>query len=149
NTAAMDAFGIPAERQLRMPEWAGGRYSLWSAVGLPLVLRFGMPAFEELLAGARAVDRHFFGAELPQNLPVLLALAGIWNINFQGAVAHAVLPYAEALAKLPAYLQQLEMESNGKRVDRAGRVVDYHTAPVIWGGVGMNGQHAFFQQLHQ
>lgn len=149
NAAAMEDTGIAAENALRMPEWAGGRYSLWSAVGLPVALRFGMEAFEELLAGARTMDLHFRNAEPQRNLPLMLALVGVWNINFQGARAHAVLPYSEALAKLPAYLQQLEMESNGKRVDREGRVVDYHTAPVIWGGVGMNGQHAFFQQLHQ
>ncbi len=149
NVAAMDALGIPREHQLCVPEWVGGRYSLWSAVGLPVALRFGMPAFEELLAGARAMDRHFISAPARDNLPLLLALTGIWNINFHDAQTHAVIPYSEALALLPAYLQQLEMESNGKRVDRAGNTVDYRTAPVIWGGVGMNGQHAFFQQLHQ
>lgn len=149
NVGAMEEAGITPENRLRIPEWAGGRYSLWSAVGLPVALRFGMPAFEELLAGARDMDRHFRNAEPAQNVPLLLALAGVWNINFQDAESHAVLPYSEALARLPAYLQQLEMESNGKRVDRAGNIVDYRTAPVIWGGVGMNGQHAFFQQLHQ
>ncbi len=149
NVAAMHEAGIPGEHQLRMPEWAGGRYSLWSAVGLPVALRFGMPVFEEMLAGARAMDRHFRNTEPRGNLPLRLALTGIWNINFQDARTHAVLPYSEALAQLPAYLQQLEMESNGKHVDRDGRTVDYRTAPVIWGGVGMNGQHAFFQQLHQ
>src|SRR5690606_21272571 len=130
----MDALGIPREHQLCVPEWVGGRYSLWSAVGLPVALRFGMPAFEELLAGARAMDRHFISAPARENLPLLLALTGIWNINFHDAQTHAVIPYSEALALLPAYLQQLEMESNGKRVDRAGNTVDYRTAPVIWGG---------------
>lgn len=149
NVAAMNDAGIAEENQLRMPEWAGGRYSLWSTVGLPVALRFGMPVFEELLSGARVMDRHFRTAEPHKNLPLLLALVGIWNINFHDAPTHAVIPYSEALAKLPAYLQQLEMESNGKRVDRAGKTVDYRTAPIIWGGVGMNGQHAFFQQLHQ
>lgn len=149
NVAAMDKAGIPRERQLFMSEWVGGRYSLWSAVGLPVALRFGMDAFEELLAGARAMDVHFRDAEPRRNLPLLLGLIGVWNINFLDARTHAVIPYAEALAQLPAYLQQLEMESNGKRVDRDGRDVDYRTAPVIWGGVGMNGQHAFFQHLHQ
>jgi len=149
NTAAMDDAGISREHQLHMPEWAGGRYSLWSSVGLPVALRHGSAAFQELLEGARAMDRHFHSAEPRQNIPLLLALVGIWNINFHDAQSHAVLPYSEALAKLPAYLQQLEMESNGKRVDRAGHTVDYRTAPIIWGGVGMNGQHAFFQQLHQ
>lgn len=149
NVDAMSAAGIPREHQLRMPEWAGGRYSLWSPVGLPVALRFGMRAFDELLAGARAMDLHFRNAEPHQNLPVLLALTGIWNINFFDATAHGVLPYSEALALLAPYLQQLEMESNGKRIDRAGNAVDYRTAPIVWGGVGMNGQHAFFQQLHQ
>lgn len=149
NVTAMDAAGIAREHQLLMPEWAGGRYSLWSSVGLPVALRFGMAAFHEMLSGAREMDANFRGAEPRQNLPLLLALVGVWNINFHDAPLHAVIPYTEALAQLPAYLQQLEMESNGKRVDRAGRSVDYRTAPVIWGGVGMNGQHAFFQQLHQ
>lgn len=149
NVQAMDEAGIPRAHQLHMPEWAGGRYSLWSAVGLPVALRHGIEAFGEMLSGARAMDQHFRNAEPTQNIPLLLALVGIWNINFNDAQSHAVLPYSEALARLPAYLQQLEMESNGKRVDRAGRTVDYRTAPTIWGGVGMNGQHAFFQQLHQ
>lgn len=149
NIEAMNAAGIPGGRQLLMSDWAGGRFSLWSPVGISVALRFGWEAFAQLLEGARAMDRHFLEAPLDANLPVLLALAGIWNINFLDARSHAVLPYAEALAQLPAYLQQLEMESNGKSVDRDGRAVDYRTAPVIWGGVGMNGQHAFFQQLHQ
>ena len=149
NVDAMDAAGIPREHQLHMPEWTGGRYSLWSAVGLPVALRHGNDAFQELLDGARSMDLHFRDTEPLQNVPLLLALVGIWNINFHDALSHAVLPYSEALARLPAYLQQLEMESNGKQVDREGRTVDYRTAPIIWGGVGMNGQHAFFQQLHQ
>lgn len=149
NQAAMDDTGIPREHQLNIPDWVGGRYSMWSAVGLPIVLRHGVEAFSAMLDGARAMDLHFRSAEPPQNLPLLLGLVGLWNINFHDAQTHAVLPYSEALEKLPAYLQQLEMESNGKRVDRAGNTVDYRTAPIIWGGVGMNGQHAFFQQLHQ
>jgi len=108
-----------------------------------------MDRFEQLLAGARAMDEHFLAAPLAANMPVLLALLGIWNANFFGARTHAVLPYAEALRELPAYLQQLEMESNGKGVDRAGQRVDYQTAPVIWGAVGTNSQHAFHQLLHQ
>jgi glucose-6-phosphate isomerase len=127
----------------------GGRYSLWSAVGLAVALAIGMDAFEALLAGAHAMDEHFRTAPLERNLPVLLALLGIWYVNFHGAQAHAVLPYAEDLRELPAYLQQLEMESNGKRVDREGREVGYATCPVIWGASGTNGQHAFHQLLHQ
>jgi glucose-6-phosphate isomerase len=130
-------------------DWVGGRYSVWSTVGLPVAIAIGMDRFEDLLAGARAMDEHFLSAPLAANMPVLLALLGIWYANFFGASTHAVLPYAEALRELPAYLQQLEMESNGKGVDRDGRKVDYATAPVIWGSVGTNSQHAFHQLLHQ
>jgi glucose-6-phosphate isomerase len=132
-----------------MWDWVGGRYSLWSAVGLALALAIGMDAFEELLAGAHRMDTHFRSAPLDRNLPVLLALLGVWYVNFHGAQSHAVLPYAEDLRELPAYLQQLEMESNGKRVDRDGRTTDYATCPVVWGAAGTNGQHAFHQLLHQ
>lgn len=149
NAAAMDAFGIPAEHQLDIPEWVGGRYSVWSSVGITIALRLGWDVFVDFLAGARAMDRHFRTAEPRQNLAWLMGLVGIWNTNFFEVPMQGVLPYAECLQLLPNYLQQLEMESNGKRVDRDGIVVDYRTAPVIWGGVGQNGQHAFFQQLHQ
>ena len=149
NVAAMAEFGIPAEHQLEIPDWVGGRYSVWSSVGVTIALRLGWDVFEDFLAGARSMDRHFRTAEPRQNLGWLMGLVGIWNTNFFEVPMHGVLPYAECLQLLPNYLQQLEMESNGKRVDRNGNPVDYRTAPVIWGGVGQNGQHAFFQQLHQ
>ena len=149
NVEAAADFGIAPELCFPLWDWVGGRYSVWSAVGLPLAIAIGMDRFEQLLAGARAMDEHFLAAPLEANMPVLLALLGIWYANFFGAGTHAVLPYAEALRELPAYLQQLEMESNGKSVDRAGAQVDYATAPVIWGAVGTNSQHAFHQLLHQ
>jgi glucose-6-phosphate isomerase len=130
-------------------DWVGGRYSLWSAIGLPIALAVGFERFEELLEGAHAMDEHFRGAPLARNMPALLGLIGVWHGDFLGATTHAVLPYAQDLAWLPMHLQQLDMESNGKRVDRAGAVVDYATGPVIWGAPGTNGQHAFFQHLHQ
>ncbi len=149
NIEAASAFGIAPERCFPLWDWVGGRYSVWSSVGLPVVVAIGMDRFEGLLAGARAMDAHFLSAPLLANMPVLLALLGIWYTNFFGAETHAVLPYAEALRELPAYLQQLEMESNGKGVDRDGQRVDYATAPVVWGAVGTNSQHAFHQLLHQ
>ncbi|MDX1444291.1 MAG: glucose-6-phosphate isomerase [Gammaproteobacteria bacterium] len=149
NTRAMDEFGIPAAHQLDIPEWVGGRYSVWSSVGVTIALRLGWETFADFLDGARSMDRHFRSAEPRQNLGWLMALVGIWNTNFFDTPMHAVLPYAECLQLLPNYLQQLEMESNGKRIDRDGQPVNYRTAPVLWGGVGQNGQHAFFQQLHQ
>jgi glucose-6-phosphate isomerase len=130
-------------------DWVGGRYSLDSAIGLSLMLAIGPERFRELLAGMRAMDEHFAGAPLEHNMPVLLALLGIWYRGFWNAPSHAVLPYDQYLARLPAYLQQLDMESNGKRVDRHGREVDYPTGPIVWGEPGTNGQHAFFQLLHQ
>ena len=149
NLKAAAAFGIAAERCFPLWDWVGGRYSVWSSVGLPVAIAIGMERFEQLLAGARAMDEHFLSAPLEANMPVLLALLGIWYTNFFGAETHAVLPYAEALRELPAYLQQLEMESNGKGVDRDGQAVDYATVPVLWGSVGTNSQHAFHQMLHQ
>ncbi len=143
------AFGIDPDNMFEFWDWVGGRYSMWSAIGLPIALRIGWEGFEALLAGAHAVDEHFRTAPLADNVPVLMALLGVWYRNLFGAATHAVLPYAERLRRLPAYLQQLEMESNGKRVDRAGRVVGWHTCPVVWGEPGTNGQHAFFQLLHQ
>lgn len=145
----MDAWGIPSGNQLRFWEWVGGRYSLWSAIGLPIALCIGMAGFREFLAGARAMDQHFQHAPLLQNVPVLMGLVDVWNINFLGISARAVLPYDGRLQHLPAYLEQLEMESNGKSVDRAGQTVTYQTCPVIWGEVGPNAQHAFYQLLHQ
>ena len=149
NTGAATAFGIAPERCFPLWDWVGGRYSVWSSVGLPVAIAIGMDRFEQLLAGARAMDEHFLTAPLDANMPVLLALLGIWYANFFGAEAHAVLPYAESLRELPAYLQQLEMESNGKSVDRDGQPVDYATVPVVWGAPGTNSQHAFHQMLHQ
>ncbi|TAK67319.1 MAG: glucose-6-phosphate isomerase [Betaproteobacteria bacterium] len=149
NTEAATAFGIARERCFPLWDWVGGRYSVWSSVGLPVAIAIGMDRFEQLLAGARAMDEHFLTAPLDANMPVLLALLGIWYANFFGAETHAVLPYAESLRELPAYLQQLEMESNGKSVDRDGQPVDYATVPVVWGAPGTNSQHAFHQMLHQ
>lgn len=142
-------FGIAEDALFAIWDWVGGRYSLWSAIGLPIALGIGMKAFRELLAGARAMDQHFVSARMDANMPVLLALIGIWNRNFLGAAAHAILPYDQALEHLPAYLQQLEMESNGKAVDRDGAAVGTPTAPVVFGQTGTMGQHAFYQCLHQ
>jgi glucose-6-phosphate isomerase len=147
NVQAARAFG--AGEVLPMWDWVGGRYSIWSAVGFSAMAAIGADAFGEFLAGARDMDLHFADAPLERNVPVLLALLGIWNVNFLGAATQAVLPYATPLRLLPAYLQQLEMESNGKRVDRAGRSVAYATAPVVWGAEGTVGQHSFHQLLHQ
>ena len=149
NLAETARFGIADRNVFEFWDWVGGRYSLWSAIGLAIALSVGMDRFEEMLAGAQAMDRHFLSAPLAHNMPVILGLLGIWYVNFFGARAHAVLPYDQSLARLPAYLQQLEMESNGKRVTRGGDAVDYATAPVIWGEPGTNGQHAFYQLLHQ
>jgi len=147
NEAAARAFGIT--EVLPLAEAIGGRFSLWSAAGLSALCAIGAERFDALLAGAREVDHHFASAPLERNLPALMALLGIWNINFLGAATHAVLPYAHALRLVPAYLQQLEMESNGKCVDREGRALDYATAPVVWGAEGTVGQHSFHQLLHQ
>ena len=147
--AEMAKFGIKPDRRLTFWDWVGGRYSLWSAIGLPIALAIGMENFRQLLAGAHAMDTHFQTAPLERNLPVLMALAGIWNINFLGHTALAVLPYDQGLARLPAYLQQADMESNGKRVDRWSRPVGYATGPIVFGEPGTNGQHAFYQLLHQ
>ncbi len=142
-------FGIPPAQVLPMWDWVGGRYSLWSAVGLPLAVSIGMSGFERLLAGAQAMDQHFCQAPLKENLPVLLALLGIWNTNFLGAHTSAIVPYNESLRHLPGYLQQLEMESNGKTVNRDGQPLTCPANPIVWGEIGANGQHAFFQLLHQ
>ena len=149
NLAGAASLGVPEERVFPMWDWVGGRYSVWSAVGLPLALAIGMDAFGELLDGAAEMDAHFRGEALARNLPVLLALIEIWYVNFFGAQTRAVIPYSEDLRDLPAYLQQLEMESNGKRVDRDGKEVDYATAPVVWGAPGTTSQHSFHQLLHQ
>ncbi len=149
NHAAMDAFGVGAEARFAMWDWVGGRYSLWSAVGLALELAVGTPHFESLLAGAHAMDGHFRGAAVRDNLPALAGLIAHWNRNALGCASHAVLPYTQRLARLPAYLQQLEMESLGKRVTRDGRPVAESTGAVIWGEPGSNAQHSFYQLLHQ
>ncbi len=149
NPQAAIEFGIAEQNIFPMWDWVGGRYSLWSAIGLPTALTIGMDNFRALLAGAYAMDRHFRDAPLEQNLPVILALLGVWYNNFWGADAHAILPYDHYLRGLPAHLQQLDMESNGKCVTNAGDPVDYQTGPIIWGGAGANGQHAYHQLLHQ
>ncbi|HEX4985567.1 MAG TPA: glucose-6-phosphate isomerase [Burkholderiales bacterium] len=149
NLEATAAFGIIPERVFGFWDWVGGRYSLWSAIGLPIALAAGFDNFEELLRGGFEMDEHFRTMPLDRNLPVIAGLLGVWHIDFLGHPTHAILPYAQDLLHLPAFLQQLDMESNGKRVDRGGRTVDYATGPVIWGAPGTNGQHAFFQHLHQ
>ena len=149
NADAARAFGVAPPLCLPMWDWVGGRFSLWSAVGLPVAIAFGKSAFEQLLAGANRVDEHFRKTPLEKNLPALLALLQVWNGNFLGAASHAVLPYDRRLRLLPSYLQQLEMESNGKSIRRDGENTATHTAPVLWGGEETNGQHAFHQMLHQ
>jgi glucose-6-phosphate isomerase len=142
-------FGIPAENIFPVWEWVGGRYSLWSAIGLPIVLAIGMQNFRELLAGAYAMDQHFCNAPLRQNMPVILGLLSVWYNNFFHTQAHAILPYDQSLYLLPAYLQQAHMESSGKQVQKDGAPVDYATGAIIFGTPGTNGQHAFYQLLHQ
>ncbi|WP_374384885.1 glucose-6-phosphate isomerase [Dongia sp.] len=149
NIDAVKEFGIHPDRMFRFWDWVGGRYSLWSAIGLSIILAVGAHKFRDLLAGAAAVDRHFLEAPLTQNLPVIMGLLQVWHRNFCGHASQAILPYAQDLWRLPAYLQQLEMESNGKRVTREGVPVTWATSPVIWGQAGTNGQHAFHQMLHQ
>ena len=143
------AFGVSRERVFPIWDWVGGRYSLWSAVGLALMVAIGPHAFDEMLRGAESMDEHFRTAPFAQNLPVVMGLIGIWNTNFLGATTNAVLPYNESLKYLPSFLQQLEMESNGKSVSIAGDTMDCATCPIVWGELGNNGQHAFFQLLHQ
>ncbi|MGQ7245744.1 glucose-6-phosphate isomerase [Halomonas sp. V046] len=145
----MAEWGISSDHQLEFWEWVGGRYSLWGGIGLPIALVIGMDGFRELLAGAHAMDRHFQTAPLADNLPVMLALAGIWNNNFLDIRAHSILPYDGRLEYFAAYLEQLEMESNGKSVTNKGEAVEYSTCPVLWGQLGPNAQHAFYQLLHQ
>jgi glucose-6-phosphate isomerase len=149
NKEAVAAFGIDPANMFGFWDWVGGRYSMWSAIGLPIALSVGFERFEEMLDGALAMDEHFRSAPLDQNIPVLMALAGIWNHNFLGAASHAVLPYDQHLHRFPAYLQQADMESNGKSITREGERVDYATGPIIWGEPGTNGQHAFYQLIHQ
>jgi glucose-6-phosphate isomerase len=149
NADKVRAFGIDTENMFGFWDWVGGRYSLWSAIGMPIALMVGMDRFEELLAGAHAADGHFSTAPLEANIPVIMALLGVWYNNFFNAETHAILPYDQYLSRFPAYFQQGDMESNGKRVTLTGETVDYSTGPVIWGEPGTNGQHAFYQLIHQ
>lgn len=149
NVKAAVEFGIDEKNVFQMWDWVGGRYSLWSAISLPIVIAIGQKNFDELLRGAYEADQHFRNAPLNENIPVTMAMLGIWYNNFFGAQATAVLPYDQHLHKFPAYMQQADMESNGKSVDRQGQVVDYSTGPVLFGEIGISGQHAFFQLLHQ
>ncbi len=149
NTEKVREFGIDPENMFEFWDWVGGRYSLWSAIGLSIAVFIGMEHFEELLDGAFVMDEHFRTAPLESNVPVILALLGIWYNNFLGAQSHAILPYDQYLHRFPAYFQQGDMESNGKRVTRDGETADHSTGPVIWGEPGTNGQHAFYQLIHQ
>ncbi len=149
HTERVKAFGIDPENMFEFWDWVGGRYSLWSAIGLSVAVTIGMDNYLRLLSGAHAMDEHFRTAPLEQNMPVLLGLIGVWYTNFWQTRTQAILPYDYALKLLPFYLQQLEMESNGKRVTREGQAVEYNTCPVVWGTAGNNGQHAYYQLLHQ
>lgn len=149
NVEKVQQFGIASENIFPMWDWVGGRYSLWSAIGLPIALACGMPHFKALLDGAATMDQHFASAPLEQNMPVILAVLGVWYANFWGAQSHAILPYDHYLSAFTKYIQQLDMESNGKSASLSGNYVDVATGPVIWGEVGTNGQHSFHQLLHQ
>ncbi|HDP68073.1 MAG TPA: glucose-6-phosphate isomerase [Candidatus Marinimicrobia bacterium] len=149
NVEAATTFGIDPENMFRFWDWVGGRYSLWSAAGLSIACSIGFDRFRELLEGAHAMDRHFRENPFERNIPVILALLGVWYRNFFNAATWAILPYEQYLEHFPAYLQQLDMESNGKCVDRNGKAVDYQTGPIVWGEPGTNGQHAFYQLIHQ
>ncbi|KXF80233.1 glucose-6-phosphate isomerase [Enterovibrio coralii] len=149
NATAVSEFGIDTENMFEFWDWVGGRYSLWSAIGLSICLSIGYDNFIELLSGAHEMDQHFQSTPFTENLPVLLALIGIWYNNFHGAESEAILPYDQYLHRFAAYFQQGNMESNGKYVDRDGNPVDYQTGPIIWGEPGTNGQHAFYQLIHQ
>lgn len=149
NTDAVRQFGIDPENMFEFWDWVGGRYSLWSAIGLSIILYIGMDRFEELLGGAHLIDQHFRSTPFETNIPVIMGLLGIWYNNFYGAHTHAILPYDQYLQHFPAYFQQGDMESNGKSITRHGKWVEYSTGPVIWGQPGTNGQHAFYQLIHQ
>jgi glucose-6-phosphate isomerase len=149
NTVAVKKFGIDPANMFPFWDWVGGRYSLWSAIGLSIALSIGYERFAELLAGANEMDEHFLKTPIEENLPMTLALLGIWYNNFQDAQTHAILPYDQYLHRFPAYFQQGDMESNGKGVDREGKPVTWSTGPIIWGEPGTNGQHAFYQLIHQ
>ena len=149
NRNAVIDFGINPDNMFEFWDWVGGRYSLWSAIGLSIVLLVGVDNFIALLEGAHAMDNHFASMPLQQNMPVILAMLGVWYNNFFGAETHAILPYDHYLRSLPMYLEQADMESNGKSVDRDGHHVNYNTGPIVWGATGINGQHAFYQLIHQ
>ncbi len=149
NTTEVSKFGIDPNNMFEFWDWVGGRYSLWSAIGLPIVLSIGMARFEELLSGAHKVDEHFRTRPFDKNIPVIMGLLGIWYNNFFGAETHAILPYDQYMYRFPAYFQQGDMESNGKNVTKDGEKVNYSTGPIIWGEPGTNGQHAFYQLIHQ
>lgn len=149
NPERVSAWGIPEEHQLKLWDWVGGRFSMWSAIGLAVAIRIGTKQFNEMLQGAYAMDQHFAQADFEQNLPVLLGLIGVWNSTFLEINAHTVLPYDGRLKYFPSYLTQLEMESNGKSVTHDGHPVSYATCPILWGEIGSNAQHAFYQLLHQ
>lgn len=149
NAEEVQKFGIDTHNMFQFWDWVGGRYSLWSSIGLSIVLAIGFENFEELLEGAFQMDNHFRHEEFSENMPVIMALLGIWYSNFFETESHAILPYEQYLHRFPAYLQQADMESNGKSVDRNGQKIDYQTGPIIWGEPGTNGQHAFYQLIHQ
>jgi len=149
NHHAASAFGVTDENIFHIWKWVGGRYSLWSAIGLPIAIRIGMENFYDFLSGASAMDQHFCEQPIEDNLPVILALIDIWYINFFHAETLAIFPYDHSLKMLPAYIGQLIMESNGKQIDNEGNQIGYNTSPIIWGGIGINAQHAYFQCLHQ
>jgi glucose-6-phosphate isomerase len=149
NEAAVEKFGINKDNMFEFWDWVGGRYSLWSAIGLSIAIYIGMENFEQLLNGAHDIDNHFKDAPLRENIPVMLALLGVWYINFFQLNTHAVLPYDQGLSLFPSYLQQADMESNGKFIDRNGEKIQYHSGPILWGESGTNGQHAFYQLIHQ
>jgi glucose-6-phosphate isomerase len=149
NNAKANATGIEKENILRIPDWVGGRYSVWSAMGMPIALKYGYDVYVDFLSGAATVDSHFKTAPLERNLPVILGMVGIWNTNFLKSASLAIIPYEHRLSSLPMYLQQLEMESNGKSISLDGTTIDYHSAPVTWGASGTDAQHSFCQLLHQ
>ena len=149
NAKEVEKFGIDVKNMFTFQDWVGGRYSLWSAIGLSIALYIGMDNFEELLTGAFEMDEHFLNTRMRENLPVILGVIGVWYNNFFGAQTHAILPYDQYLHRFPAYFQQGDMESNGKSVNRDGEPVDVSTGPIIWGEPGTNGQHAFYQLIHQ
>jgi glucose-6-phosphate isomerase len=149
NREEVSRFGIDTANMFEFWDWVGGRYSLWSAIGLPIAIAIGMRNFYQLLQGAHEMDQHFLHADLSENMPVIMALLGIWYVDFAKTHTHAILPYDQYLRYLPDYLQQADMESNGKRVTRFGRPVEYATGPVIWGTAGTDGQHAYYQLIHQ